>query len=271
MLFKSSGPGGIISGQCSRGIQLKNNKITKTQLRVRLIKSIITGVLFFSFIFISFKYIQNGPTDTGTPNVLRRSFNMNAALWAKLSSSKHLSVKKPLPPKGQLPRVNGDLGMEDDLDLDNYRVTILSGDQKLVLPMASFKSTPKIGYSTDFRCIEGWSEEIQYAGARFSDFIKFFNIGKKADGTFYKYVALETPDKHYYVSIDMESMLHPQTVLAYEMNQEPLESENGQPLRLIIPIKYGIKNLKRIGKIYFSDTRPPDYWEERGYDWYSGL
>jgi DMSO/TMAO reductase YedYZ molybdopterin-dependent catalytic subunit len=66
-------------------------------------------------------------------------------------------------------------------------------------------------------------------------------------------------------------MMHEQTVLTYEMNERPLSLENGAPLRLIIPVKYGIKSLKRIGKIIFSDERLPDYWAERGYDWYSGL
>ncbi|MCM2350910.1 MAG: molybdopterin-dependent oxidoreductase [Bacteriovoracaceae bacterium] len=66
-------------------------------------------------------------------------------------------------------------------------------------------------------------------------------------------------------------MLHEQTVLAYEMNQHPLRLENGSPIRLIIPIKYGIKSLKRIGRIFFADERPRDYWAERGYDWYSRL
>jgi len=37
------------------------------------------------------------------------------------------------------------------------------------------------------------------------------------------------------------------------------------------PVKYGIKNLKRIGKIDFSASRPKDYWAERGYDWYAGF
>jgi DMSO/TMAO reductase YedYZ molybdopterin-dependent catalytic subunit len=46
--------------------------------------------------------------------------------------------------------------------------------------------------------------------------------------------------------------------------------DHGAPLRLVIPIKYGIKNLKQIGTIQFTDRRPADYWAERGYDWYSG-
>ena len=65
--------------------------------------------------------------------------------------------------------------------------------------------------------------------------------------------------------------MHPQTVLAYEMNDQPLDLKNGAPLRLVIPIKYGVKSLKRIGRIFFSDEKPADYWAEQGYDWWAGL
>ena len=80
-----------------------------------------------------------------------------------------------------------------------------------------------------------------------------------------------TPDSGYYVGIDMKSMMHPQTILAYQLNNLPLPLNQGFPLRLIIPVKYGVKHLKRIGYIYFSDTKPKDYWFERGYDYDSAL
>lgn len=60
-------------------------------------------------------------------------------------------------------------------------------------------------------------------------------------------------------------------LLAWEMNGTPLTSERGAPLRLVIPVKYGIKNIKRIGSIRFTAERPTDYWAERGYDWFAGL
>ncbi|WP_222943963.1 molybdopterin-dependent oxidoreductase [Pedobacter sp. N36a] len=80
-----------------------------------------------------------------------------------------------------------------------------------------------------------------------------------------------TPDGEYYVGIDMESAMQPQTILCYEMNGKPLPMNQGYPLRLIISVKYGIKNLKRIGVLSFSESRPPDYCFERGYDYYAGL
>ena len=76
--------------------------------------------------------------------------------------------------------------------------------------------------------------------------------------------------EQFYETISIELAKHPQTILAYEMNGEPLPMNQGFPLRLIIPVKYGIKSIKRIGTIYFSNERPPDYWAERGYDYYSG-
>jgi DMSO/TMAO reductase YedYZ molybdopterin-dependent catalytic subunit len=84
-----------------------------------------------------------------------------------------------------------------------------------------------------------------------------------------EYVSMERPDHGYHVGLDMESALHPQTRLAHEMNT-PSHFQHGAPLRLVIPVKYGIKNIKRIGTIRFTDRRPDDYWAERGYDWYAG-
>ena len=84
-------------------------------------------------------------------------------------------------------------------------------------------------------------------------------------------MGLNTPDKKYYVGIDMPSALHPQTLLAYEVNDGPLPIREGYPLRLIIPVKYGIKHIKRIGTMWFSNQPPPDFWAERGYDYFAGL
>ena len=88
---------------------------------------------------------------------------------------------------------------------------------------------------------------------------------------FPKYVGLDTPDGQYYVGIEGEVALHPQTLLAYELNGQPLSPEHGAPLRLVTPLKYGIKQLKQIGRMTYTDTQPHDYWHEQGYDYYAGL
>jgi len=56
---------------------------------------------------------------------------------------------------------------------------------------------------------------------------------------------METPDGQYFVGLDSASAFHPQTLLCYEMDGVDLTSAHGAPLRLIIPVKYGVKNIKR--------------------------
>jgi len=148
----------------------------------------------------------------------------------------------------------------------------------LLLTLDDIKSLPRIEMTTELKCIEGWSTIVNWAGARFSDFIAQFlpatRNGSQPDlrraDDFVQYVSMVTPDGGYYVGMDMPSILHPQTLLAYEMNGAPLTLPHGAPLRLVTPTKYGIKQIKRIGRISFTDERPADYWGERGYDWYSG-
>lgn len=248
-----------------RGLKLKISKTPKA----RLIRSLIIGFLFIIGVAAAFTSIRHSTQEGGTPITLRRSFMFNEGLWKALTKPQRMSVNKPRP-SGK-PRINGSLGLESPVDFKDYSIQVQNGDKDILLPLAALKVLPQSDFSTDFRCIEGWSEELHYVGTKFSDFLKYYDLGKKPDGEYYSFVGLETPDRKYYVSIDMESMLHDQTVLAYKLNGQELSIENGAPVRLIIPVKYGIKSLKRIGRIYFSDTQPPDYWAERGYDWYSGL
>ena len=98
--------------------------------------------------------------------------------------------------------------------------------------------------------------------------------GRKAGpgdaGGLLDYASLETPDGGYYVGLDMASALHPQTLLCYEMDGRPLTPQHGAPLRLVTPLKYGIKNLKRIGTIRFTDDPARRLLGRTGYDWYAG-
>ncbi|MEO6333918.1 MAG: molybdopterin-dependent oxidoreductase [Pyrinomonadaceae bacterium] len=148
----------------------------------------------------------------------------------------------------------------------------------LLLTLNDIKRLPRVEMTTELKCIEGWSVVVNWAGVRFSDFLANYlpntaNGGRPDIGqpeAFLRYVSMVTPDGGYYVGLDMPSMMHPQTLLCYEMNGAPLTMEHGAPLRLVTPTKYGIKQIKRIGRIVFTDVRPADYWAEQGYDWYSG-
>jgi len=107
---------------------------------------------------------------------------------------------------------------------------------------------------------------VTWGGTTFANFAMLYPEAAEAE-----FVNMVTPDGDYYVSMDRDSMLHPQMMLAWELNGSPLSSLHGAPLRIATPNKYGIKQIKRIGTLEFSNTRGPDYWTERGYDWYAGL
>lgn len=150
----------------------------------------------------------------------------------------------------------------------------------LLFSMDEIRSLPRVEMTTELKCIEGWSQIVNWGGVRFSDFAaQFFPMLRSGETPdlqslperLTQYVSLVTPDRSYYVGWDMQSILHPQTLLAYEMNGAPLKPEHGAPLRLVTTTKYGIKQLKRIGRIEFTNERPADYWAESGYDWYSGF
>jgi DMSO/TMAO reductase YedYZ molybdopterin-dependent catalytic subunit len=199
----------------------------------------------------------------GIPHVLRGVLGFNEkVVRSALYSPNHLMKTYPASAIGRLKK-NGDIGMEKPLDSAAWQLEVAG--QKLSL--ADVKSLPRVEETIDFKCVEGWSTVTSFAGARLSDFTAKFAPGSEK----FAFVGMQTPDKEYYVSLDMPSALHPQTLLAYEMNGAPLTDDHGAPLRLMIPIKYGIKSLKRIGRIEYTDQRPADYWQEQGYDWYAGL
>ena len=109
---------------------------------------------------------------------------------------------------------------------------------------------------------------MKWSGVKFSDFAAAHGPRARCKSRGW---GSKLPTASYYVGLDRASAMHPQTLLAYEMNGQPLTNDHGAPLRLLIPVKYGVKNLKRIGKITFSDSRPQDYWAENGYDYDSGF
>ena len=224
--------------------------------------------------------------------VFQRVLKFNEDLSQLYYSPKHLAPEFPKS-SVSMARVNGGEGMNDDFDPATWKLQVVgvanqnsysqyntdlnyegisplaSGSERsplsgLLLTLDDIKRLPRIEMTTELKCIEGWSIIVNWVGARFSDFVSAYQP------QFTKYVGIVTPDEGYYVGWDMPSILHPQTLLAYEMNGAPLTMEHGAPLRLVSTVKYGIKQIKRIGRIEFTDARPPDFWAEQGYDWYSG-
>jgi DMSO/TMAO reductase YedYZ molybdopterin-dependent catalytic subunit len=123
-------------------------------------------------------------------------------------------------------------------------------------------------------CVEGWSAIAWWAGLRFDGMIRAYPPISQA-----KWVRVEStvnldasgnPDP-YYVSLDLATARHPQTLLATHLNGQVLTVEHGAPLRLVAPVKLGLKNVKAITRLTYVAEEPRDYWAERGYSRYDGI
>jgi len=149
--------------------------------------------------------------------------------------------------------------------------TLPEGTPGLLLTMDDIWKLPHVSFATEFKCIEGWSEVVSWGGVRLRDFIAAYPPARLPNGRLPRYVYMETPDGDYYGGYDIAAAMHPQSLLVYEMGGRPITRYHGAPLRLHMPIKYGYKQIKRIGLIAYTDTKPDDYWTKLGYDWYGGL
>jgi DMSO/TMAO reductase YedYZ molybdopterin-dependent catalytic subunit len=217
------------------------------------------------------KWINTSPYLNNTLAPLRKALEFNEKLTSKILSGSHLAPVFSKSEAVKNVRVNGNVGLASAISED-YKIKIESGEKKFEVTLDELKALPKQEIVFEFKCIEGWSQVQHWAGVRFIDVMNHFKIGQKDAENLFEYVGMETPDGQYYVGIDTPSAVHPQTILAYEMNGEPLiDKKHGSPLRLIIPVKYGYKSLKRVGVIKFSATRPKDYWAMYGYDYFAGL
>ncbi len=114
-------------------------------------------------------------------------------------------------------------------------------------------------------CVEGWDYIGKWSGVPLKPFLE--RIG--ADMTA-KYVFFRSNDG-YSSSIDMATALHPQTILATHYGDKPLDLPYGYPLRLKTPLKLGFKQPKWIVAMEVTNTYPGGYWEDRGYNWFSGV
>ena len=238
----------------------------KSRSRRNFLALISAGVLGVG----GWKWLNSRGDEDGIPGPYRRALDWNRKVTGDLLfSDRHIAPEFPLSKVRQI-RANGNIGLSGDVDETAWRLQLTPfGSQQVTrrLDLSAIRTLPKVEQTIDFKCVEGWSTVTNWGGVRLSDFTAKYAPGSEKAA----YVGLVTPDQEYYVGLDMPSALHPQTLLAYEKDGKPLTGEHGAPLRLINPVKYGIKNLKRIGSITYSNSRPGDYWAEEGYDYYAAL
>lgn len=211
--------------------------------------------------------------DKGLSHPLRSAMNFTDGAMAALFASYRLEPEMSEKDITRPARFNSDIGAPktgDDIVMPDEFKLVVTGlsATPLTFTLEQLRAMPSKTQITEFRCVEGWNQVCKWKGVPLQALAKPY---LSALGKLPKYVRMETEDGEYFVGLDLESALHPQTLLAYDMNDAPLEPDHGAPLRLAIPVKYGIKNIKWVTKILFLDEKPTDYWGELGYTWFGGL
>jgi DMSO/TMAO reductase YedYZ molybdopterin-dependent catalytic subunit len=158
--------------------------------------------------------------------------------------------------------------MTPQLDPLQFRLTI-DGEvgRPMQLSMADIQAMPLTSMVIRHVCVEGWAAIVQWGGVRLQELIQ---LAQPKPGA--RYVYFKSADG-YYESWDLASSVHPQTLMAYQKNGQPLPIENGAPLRLAAPIKLGYKQSKWVTQITLVNELLPTkgYWEDFGYEWFAGI
>jgi DMSO/TMAO reductase YedYZ molybdopterin-dependent catalytic subunit len=136
----------------------------------------------------------------------------------------------------------------------------------MVLSLEELTRLPRTDYRIRHHCVEGWSAVAAWHGVQVRELAKL--VGADPRATF---VEFRSFDSDYYSSWDGPSAFHPQTILAYGMNGQPLPPEHGAPLRLYSGVKLGYKMVKYLTGVNFLPEPTGGYWEDRGYEWFAGV
>jgi len=198
---------------------------------------------------------------------------VNDRVGSLLFSSRRLA--REFPPEAITPTFkNNRHGDTPAIDFDAWAMQVgrlvVDGEARSLkeatrVDLDTIKRLPKVTQITELRCVEGWSAIAKWGGARFSTFLKTFDPRPEE-----RYLFFAAADQYYDV-LDMETLQHPQTLLVYEMNDQPLPLEHGGPVRLIAPTKIGYKNVKWITWLGFATTNAGGFWDRQGYPWHYGL
>ncbi len=133
------------------------------------------------------------------------------------------------------------------------------------LTLDDLRKLPFRSQRVDHFCVEGWNAVAVWQGVRLSDIARV--VGVKPDAA---YVDFQSFDDGYHESWDMDSAMHPQTLIVFAMDGHLLGMAHGAPARVHSPVKLGYKNTKYLTKVVFLPKRNGGYWSDQGYEWYGG-
>ena len=137
-------------------------------------------------------------------------------------------------------------------------------DDRTPWTLDRLRALPQESQITRHICIEGWSAIGSWSGVPLRTFLQRVGADTRA-----RYVGFKCADR-YYGSLDMPTALHPQTILAMDFANKPLPAAFGFPLKVRVPTKLGFKSPKFVRAIEVTNDYPGGFWEDQGYNWFSG-
>ncbi len=158
---------------------------------------------------------------------------------------------------------------EDDapvVDPATYKLEIAGlADNKKPWTIDELNALPQVSQITRHVCVEGWSAIGSWQGVQFSEFLKRIGADTRA-----KYVWFKCAEG-YTNTLDMPTLLHPQTQLTLRYDNKTLPRAYGFPIKIRMPTKLGFKQPKYVVAMEVTNTDKGGYWENQGYNWFSGL
>lgn len=139
-------------------------------------------------------------------------------------------------------------------------------ERPLRLTLQDLLRLPRVTQRVDHFCVEGWTAVAEWSGPRVSELARLAGLRPAA-----RYVDFLSFDSDYHESWDLESALHPQTLIAIAMDGHFLGPGHGAPARVHSPIKLGYKCTKYLTRVVFLPEPTGGYWSDRGYEWYGGV
>jgi len=205
---------------------------------------------------------------TSVEKTLRAVSRFNDGVQAWLFEPNRLAPTYPESAIARPFRFNGYYDEEDapEIDAADYRLEVggLVVDKR-PWTLERLQALPQETQITRLVCVEGWSLIGKWSGAPLREFLARIGADMRA-----KYVFFRCADR-YFSSIDMATALHPQTQLTLKFDGETLPRSFGFPLRIRIPTKLGFKNPKYVVEVAVTNEYLGGYWENQGYNWFSGL
>jgi DMSO/TMAO reductase YedYZ molybdopterin-dependent catalytic subunit len=202
-------------------------------------------------------------------SLLRKGLGFSDWASEKLFRRGHLApvfADAELTPFEKFP-INGYDVDDPGVIFENWTLTVGGAVEKAgEYRLAQIQALPRVRQNTRHVCVEGWDVIGRFGGARLSDFLNLIGADTSA-----RFLTVACADD-YYESLDMATALHPQTLLCYEMYDQPLTRKHGAPLRLNIPTKVGYKQAKYLTEMKVTHVLDKvGYWEDQGYSSFYGL